>query len=350
MLNGKRFLVMSFVALIFAAFVSIASTAADVPVLGDYPSIDEMYEEIDTLAAKSDGMVTTGVYGTSVEGRPLMAFRLARRDGKERPEALLAANIHGNEYIANRVAMGVAHRLIDGDGKDEWITSLLDKIDFWFLPCVNPDGYAKTMEMRGAEPWWVQRKNAHGVDLNRNFPLPGKRWIGLHWAGSPDPEHKNYRGPEPYSEPETRAVGEFVKDRRFFVAMDYHSWGGLLIPPKCPDHKCVAMYKKICKAYNSKQKYEKYTRRQFRLLDTYTGEMEDMLLYEHGVIGICIEMGMTKYNKPEYEKTENMFWLFNPVDWRKWVENDRDASLAAIEKAYELTGGEPLPPERRGKK
>lgn len=312
-------------------------------VFGDYPTLDEVYAEIESLAKSHPEMVSVTQYGASAQGRKLIAFRIARNDGKERPEALIAGNIHGNEYIGNRLAMGTAHRVIDGDGKDAWLTSLLDRMDFWIMPCINPDGYAKTLDMKGAEPWASQRKNANGVDLNRNFLLPGKRTIPLQWAGSPKPEHKNYRGAAPYSEPESKAVGDFAKSRRFIAAIDYHSWGGYFIPPKCPDGECVAKYKKMYAAYVSKQKYDKYSRHQFRLLDTFTGEMEDMLYYEHGVMGVCIELGMDKYNKPAFEKTGNRFWLFNPTDWRRWVENDADASLAAIEKVFELNGGKPLP-------
>ncbi len=322
-------------------------TQAEVSVFGDYPSLEAVYNEVAKLAADYPDIVSINQYGKSVEGRPLLSFRISRRDGKNRPEALFGANIHGNEYIGNRVAMGIAHRLMEGDAHDEWITSLLDRMDFYFLPCINPDGYAKTWEMKGAEPWAIQRKNAHGVDLNRNFPMPGKKTMPLNWAGSKNPEHLNYKGPSPYSEPETKAIGDFAEKRRFFVALDFHSYGGQIIPARCPNHRCVVLYKQMAEAFQQKQKQVRYYRLQFRLLDTFTGEMEDMLLYQHGVLAACIEIGKTEYNKPAYEKTGNPFWKSNPANWRFWVENDVDASLAAVEKAFALTGGKPIPLQKR---
>jgi len=343
-LGPNIFSVLFCMPLLLSAGFAIQNTGA---AFNDYTSLEGVYAEIENLAPNHPGLVSATQYGKSVEGRPLPTFRIARQDGKHRPEALFGANIHGNEFIGNRVAMGIAHRLLDGDGKDEWITSLLDRVDFYFLPCINPDGYAKTREMNGSEPWGVQRKNTHGVDLNRNFPMPGKKTIPINWAGSAKPEDINYKGPGPYSEPETKAIGDFVQTRKFFAALDFHSYGGQIIPAKCPSHQCVVLYKQIAQAFRKNQKHVKYYRLQFRLLDTFTGEMEDMLLYEHGVLGACIEIGKVRFNKPAYKETKIPFWLANPVDWRFWVENDVDASLAAIEKALELTGGAPLPEKMR---
>lgn len=315
--------------------------------LGDYPSPVQMYAQIYALAAGHPELASIHEYGTSVQGRPLLAIHIARKDSIKRPEALVAGNIHGNEYIGNRLAMSVARRLLEDDGKDPWITSLLDRIDFWVIPCINPDGYAKTWEMAGNGPWPVMRKNGHGVDLNRNFPRYGITWIPIPWAGSKKPENVYYRGIGVYSEPESRAVAEFAKQRHFFASIDYHSWAGQFIPAKCPSHKCVAQYKKMSKAFKSKQEHHKYYRFQFRWIDQYTGEMEDMLYYEYGTLAVCIEISTAANNEPVFRDTGIKFWRNNPQNIDHWIENDRDASLAAIEKALELTGGRPEPPRRR---
>ena len=90
------------------------------------------------------------VIGHSVRGRPIRAFHLGE-PGKRR--VLLVATMHGDEGRPRLILQALR------DGR------AIRGIDLWVVPTYNPDGLA-----RGT------RKNAHGVDLNRNFPY---RWADL---------------------------------------------------------------------------------------------------------------------------------------------------------------------------
>ena len=70
----------------------------------------------------------------------------------------------------------------------------------WVVPVYNPDGLARN-----------SRRNAHGVDLNRNYPYD---WVDL---------DGNYEsGPKPASEPETRAMMRFLRKIRPDYILSFH--------------------------------------------------------------------------------------------------------------------------------
>lgn len=133
-----------------------------------------------------EAVVEHRVIGFSVRGRPIRAWRLG--DPTAPVKAVALAAMHGDE-VAPRA---ILERLRDGRP--------ISGVDLWVVPQVNPDGV-----FRG------QRKNARGVDLNRNFP----------WAWGPS-DGEVESGPRPASEPETRALMRFLRsvDPRYVVS--YH--------------------------------------------------------------------------------------------------------------------------------
>jgi murein peptide amidase A len=113
------------------------------------------------------------VIGHSVQGRPIVAWHLGE-PGKKK--VVLISVMHGNEPAPRRILTD----LRDG--------APVHDLNLWVVPVYNPDGLAHHT-----------RKNAHGVDLNRNYPY---RWA--HLDGSYE------SGPKPSSEPETRAMKRFL--------------------------------------------------------------------------------------------------------------------------------------------
>ena len=142
-----------------------------------YPSPSQRDEQVRQAAADIGGEVVQ--YGESVQGRPLLAIRKPG-DG---PAVLVCANIHGIEYISAQVALRFAR-----------IASLPAEVRV--APCLNPDGYAATWAAAGTGRLGALRKNANGVDLNRNFPMPwGAKPSWIPGAGSTNPDDATWRGP-----------------------------------------------------------------------------------------------------------------------------------------------------------
>jgi hypothetical protein len=135
------------------------------------------------------GVVTTReVVGTSVRGRPVVAIHRAR-EGATRM-VLVIGSIHGDEQAGLRVV----RRLRDRE-------HLPADLDLWLVPTVNPDGTAAD-----------RRTNAHGVDLNRNFPY---RWH----AG---PRGVTWSGPSALSEPESRALRTLHRRLDPWLTLTFH--------------------------------------------------------------------------------------------------------------------------------
>jgi hypothetical protein len=133
------------------------------------------------------------------------------------------------------MAMRLIKYLTSNFGSDSRVTDLLNTTEVWIIPVANPDGYQYTFTN---ERLW--RKNlrdndgngeitvADGVDLNRNFE---SHW-GLDEEGSsPIWSSGTYRGTVPNSEPETRAVVNFIQKKDFKFIISYHTHGNLILYP-----------------------------------------------------------------------------------------------------------------------
>ena len=136
-------------------------------------------------ARATDATIGVRVIGTSVRGRKIRAYHLGQPG---RQKVVLISTMHGDEPAT--------HQILDSLRNGPPITGL----DLWVVPIYNPDGLARHT-----------RKNAHGVDLNRNYPY---RWANLDGAYE--------SGPRPASEPETRAMMRFLTDVRPSRILSFH--------------------------------------------------------------------------------------------------------------------------------
>lgn len=142
------------------------------------------------------------VFGQSVEGRKLVAERSGERGGRP---VLVVGEIHGDEDEGREVVKAL-RRSKPPRG-----------VELWTVLTINPDGHAAG-----------ERRNARGVDLNRNF--------GEDWSGEEPPSSGYYAGPEPFSEPESRAVKRLTKRIRPEISVWYHQpYGAVLLPEDGPE-------------------------------------------------------------------------------------------------------------------
>ncbi len=105
------------------------------------------YEEIGQAAKKLEraypGFVKVRVIGKSVEGRNIWLITInnpATGDEFSKPAMYVEGNIHGNEIQGGETCLYIADYLLSNYGKVENITRLVDRVVFYIVPVVNPDG------------------------------------------------------------------------------------------------------------------------------------------------------------------------------------------------------------------
>src|SRR5690348_15215577 len=97
-------------------------------------------------SAASGPVLGTRLLGYSVQHRKIVAFPVG--NASLRPVSVLIGEMHGDEHAG----VVVARSIING-------TARVQGINLWIVPTMNPDGDAMHT-----------RRNAHHVDLNRNWP------------------------------------------------------------------------------------------------------------------------------------------------------------------------------------
>ncbi len=290
------------------------------------------YDDLEGIHARLSALGDVQTFGTSVEGRPLWVVRIGASSERR---ALVTGAIHGVEYIGTRAALVFAESLMERP---------LDA-EVWVAPVLNPDGYARTWREGGAAPIASVRRNARGVDLNRNFPLPWSSRPGrMPFTGSTSPSAATYRGPAPLSEPEARALASLALRLEPRVAAGLHSFMGALIPARVTHLSDWRHYSQMTRAFREGHGGFPYLRLGSPVGDVFTGELEDWLHHVVRCWAVCIECFPVWASLLQGLRAPAPFWRFNPRDPSRWERRDAEGIRAMIEVG--LDGARP--PERAG--
>ncbi len=193
------------------ALTAFPATAVSSPPLGSPPSSNpaqgdgkpadfpaRIRKRLGALAA-SKGNALLLRYGTSREGRPLVALRLTRAgavaDAHPRPSILVVAGLDGRRIDDVEVAMGVIEAFLDT--KEGGPAEALSKADLYVIPCANPDGLAATAEgppptAGNGAPLDEDRDLREGEDPPDDLNGDGR----ISWMRIPDPGGEWIEDPE----------------------------------------------------------------------------------------------------------------------------------------------------------
>ncbi|WP_067069826.1 M14 family zinc carboxypeptidase [Carbonactinospora thermoautotrophica] len=260
----------------------------------------------------------------SVEGRDIHGIEIAVdarhiHDGK--PVFLNMGVHHAREWPSGEHAMEWAYELLTGYGKDARITSLVRATRNVVIPVVNPDGFTISREAPAKGDFSVfdyemKRKNCQaadsppdmrvgvcadnpagrlrGVDLNRNYPgFWGGPGASANWRSD------TFRGSAPGSEPEVRAVREFISQRQVTTLITNHTYSNLILrPPGVYDARPPLDEPTYAALGQRMADHNGYTSEpSWKLYDT-TGSTEDWSFWNTGGFGFTFEIGPSSFHPP----------------------------------------------------
>lgn len=322
--------------------------------------------------------------GSSVEGRPINAICIGQQACKElevtgadataagsggipryRAGLLLTAMHHAREPLGASAMLSfgldIVRRLVGGDASTAASLARMGG-GLWLLPCANPDAYVINIEALTwndasppvprtrtqkdgimarknrrpgcAQPGWGGSSETVGVDTNRNYDF---YWAVDDQGSSPNVCAEDYRGPSPFSEPESSAVAALVERVPFSVALNLHSYGRFINLPYAvqrlgsPPTQHYALFLSLASQLGAATGFG-FGHPWSGGLYSVNGEASDWMWARGGVLAMSPELGP--------------FMEFNPFERGMWpAEADLPAltseATALLHTAWALTGPRP---------
>ncbi len=204
-----------------------------------WPSVEQIEQRIFELARTHPEICHVFPIGKSAfHRRSIWALKISDEPEQEEdePSVLFTGGMHAREPLGILACLRVAEELVRGYGRKPAVTEWVRETQIFVVPLVNPDGYDYILSEHVRFPWW--RKNLEdndgdgafdprvdGVDLNRNF--------AFNWSlgGDGRPSSWFYRGPRPFSEPETQAIRDLATQVRPVAGISFHSHGEAVLYP-----------------------------------------------------------------------------------------------------------------------
>ncbi len=300
-----------------------------------YKSYEKTCEFLRDCQKNYPKLVTIETIGKTWEQRDIMlaTISLNVENADLKPALLYTGTIHAREWIGNELAVAFIDYLLTHYETNPKVLQTLTQNTLYIVPCLNPDGFEYS---RNHFSFWRKNRRDNkdgtfGVDLNRNFSVG--------FVKSKDTASNVYGGPEPFSEPETQSIKDFVDAHtNITIALDYHSQGNVFFPAHKFNHEAELEgtdLNTICA--NMNHEIHKVTGRKYGI---HRGKPPKQLIsgsgreyyYSKGIIATVVEVGTQ--NIPDY--MQNMHGS---------IHENIPALLYALNEAHNYSHNAPKRPE-----
>jgi hypothetical protein len=364
---------------------------------GDWNHYHNYTEIVNTLLYLNGtypNLVDVFSIGKSWQNRDIYCIRLTNETNTHpKPQVFFVGYHHAREPITAELALYFTVQAVTNYGTNATITRMLNYSEIYVVVALNVDGFdlfkVNDYQRKNTRPtdedyddlidedppedenqdgfieylvnttnWefirWEGTDNdgdgeyaedwIGGVDLNRNYDF---QWQG----GSSNPQSEIYKGPAPFSEPETQAIRDLVSEHNFTYAISFHSGAELILYPwgytklPCPDEAKFIEIAQDLSDLSGGTTYEQSS-------DLYIsyGTWEDWIYGAKGVFGFCCEIFFNEtwegISKPgPYPNTvwlDGLKYWFNPFPngiestILRWYPVFFDITGRAITEAYDI--------------
>lgn len=227
-----------------------------------YYSYEEFTDLIDQLQYDHPDIFLYYSLGKTYEGRDIWAVKISDNVtvDEDEPEVLYMGGVHGNEKPGFQVVIysikAIVENYISSNVNQSFtarIRNIVNNTELYFIPMVNPDGIESgSRKNRQPNDCIFGDTIFRGVDINRNY---GYKWNELDnhpfkyiFGGFPKRLDRttikypfldfqsfikkgNYRGSNPFSENESRAIKQFIENHSISLCVDYHTYGEKILYP-----------------------------------------------------------------------------------------------------------------------
>lgn len=208
--------------------------------MGGYYTFTEVLKQLDSMKSRFPGLITArDSIGRSNEDRAIWKVKISDNpdeDQSDEPAVLFTALTHAREPEGMMTVLYFMWWLMENYGSDSVATYLVNNRQLFFIPVMNPDGYVYNQQTNpsGGGLWRKNRRDngsgSYGVDLNRNFGTY-EMWDAPNNGSSTNIFSETYRGVNPFSEPETFTIENFLWSQPISTCLNYHCYGNLLVYP-----------------------------------------------------------------------------------------------------------------------
>ena len=216
-----------------------------------YHSVEEIYgvlDSLDQIEEISDYFHLDTIGFSTQETIPILAVRISDNAHlkEDEPRVLFIGQVHAEEILGVEIVMDLINDLLFPDPSILSHMNILKQyLDIWLIPTANPEGlnvvheeldFSYRKNKRDLSPEGPFPNNAFdydpsigndidGVDLNRNFSF---NWAFGDTFLEPDnsdyaSHYDYYKGEEPFSESEARAIRDLALENDFVFSIVWHS-------------------------------------------------------------------------------------------------------------------------------